>query len=118
MYLTWAFNLADNYWKRKAETGEDRIEDIELAYKIGGDVAKGIAIRNADDPEMLHVANIICLEHTSVMNEEKRLDLENRKIEISEEFQGMFQNLTYRIDFLRDNVLIQCLFHVRDKYKK
>ena len=109
VYLTQALDLGESYFKRKAETGVEHSEDLSLAFRIARDVAIGITRHNADNPEMLFMWYITCVERHGNLTEERLLEAQESKIKDSEDFQTRYVNATNRINLLATSTQQSCI---------
>ena len=113
VYLTQALDLGESYFKRKAETGVEHSEDLNLAFRIARDVAIGITRHNADNPDMLFMWYKTCVERhgygTEEQQLEKLLEAQESKIKDSEDFQTRYVNPTNRINLLATDIQQNCM---------
>ena len=120
LYLTQALNLGESYFKRRAETGVEHSEDLNLAFRIARDVAIGITRHNADNPDMLYMRYKTCAESaagkygwrgmvTEEQREESLLEIQENKIKASEEFQTRYVNEINRINLLATGIQQNCI---------
>ena len=109
VYLTQALDLGESYFKRRAETGVEHSEDLNLAFRIARDVAIGITRHNADNPDMLFMWRITCLERHGDLTEEVLLERQESKIKHSEDFQTRYVNATNRINLLATGIQQDCM---------
>ena len=109
VYLTQALDLGESYFKRKTETGVEHSEDLNLAFRIARDVAIGITRHNADNPEMLFMWSITCMERHGHLTEERLLEEQENKIKDSEDFPTRYVNATNRINLLATGIQQSCI---------